>query len=186
MSKEMVVVYSSSKENPEVKRNDDYTQVTLLKGKRILFNKQKHVVIIGIITIDYHQDVYGMADNLSMGIASDSMLLSNELYDVKSAHLDDFVGGVESFQTLLQERIAKVTLEDLHSVTRLEDVFLADFHDCMTWHTDITDENELVETVSREMGYPRWFDLFDSMDGAIETMTMFAKKFIEERLWLAG
>lgn len=186
MSKEMVVVYSASKDNPEVKKNDDFTQVIHLKGKRILYNKQKNVVIIGIITIDYHQDVYGMADSLIMGIASDSMLLSNALYDVRTAHIDDFIGGVASFQTLLQERIAKVTLEDLHSVTRLEDVFLADFHDCMTWHTDLTDENEMVEAVSREMGYPRWFDLFDSMDGAIETMTMFAKKFIEEKLWFAG
>lgn len=116
MSKDMVVIYSASKDNPEVKKNDDFTQVIHLKGKRILYNKQKNVVIIGIITIDYHQDVYGMADSLIMGIASDSMLLSNELYDVRKAHIDDFIGGVASFQELLQERIAKVTLEDLHSV----------------------------------------------------------------------
>lgn len=185
MSKEMVVVYSASKDNPEVKKNDDFTQVIHLKGKRILYNKQKNVVIIGIITIDYHQDVYGMADSLSMGIASDSMLLSNELYDVRKAHIDDFIGGVASFQELLQERIAKVTLEDLHSVTRLEDVFLADFHDCMTWHTDLTDENEMVEKVTREMGYPRWFDLFASKDDMIKTLTLFAKRFIKEKLWIA-
>lgn len=183
MSKKIVVFCSADNVNPEVKKNDEYTQVNFLKGKRILFNAKKHLVIIGNIAIDYHQEGFGMAENLIFGVFGDSMTVNNEFYNVRTASVDDFENAV-SFQMLLQNRVSAVTLHDLYSINRLEDAFLSDFHDCMLWHKNVTDEKMMAEAVVRAMGYPRWFNLFDSKDGLIETLTMFAKRFIEEKLWV--
>ena len=183
MRKEPFVFCSADDVNPEVRKNDEYTEVNFLKGKRILFNAKKHLVIIGNISIDYHQEGPMMAEHLNFGVFGDSITVSNEFFDVRTASAEDFEGAI-SFQMLLQNRIPMVTLEELYSIKRLEDVYLTDFHDYMKWHTDMTDEKEMAKAVICVMGCPRWFELFDSKDGIIETVTMFAKRFIEEKLWI--
>lgn len=183
MSKKIVVFCSADDVNPEVRKNDEYTEVNFLKGKRILFNAKKHLVIIGNISIDYHQEGPMMAEHLNFGVFGDSITVSNEFFDVRTASAEDFEGAI-SFQMLLQNRIPMVTLEELYSIKRLEDVYLSDFHDCMLWHKNVTDEKMMAEAVVCAMGYLRWFNLFDSKDGLIETLTMFAKRFIEEKLWV--
>ena len=175
--------YNVSNENPEVKIGETSTEISYVSGTRILFNPQKHVVIIGNTAIEYHR-ISDMHEQLWYYLIFNPITLDHSMFNVRTASADDIEGAVK-FQRLLQERIPLVTLEDLYHIKRLEDLYLIGLHDCMIWHRDITDLDKMTEAVLGEAGFPEWFELFDSIDGVIETVTMFAKRFIKEKLWIA-
>lgn len=182
MRKEPVVFCSSDNVNPVVKVDETSTELSFVAGTRILFNPQKHVVIIGNKAIKY-RDEHEMINQIVNYLINDPVTLRHTFFNVRTATADDMDGAV-NFQKLLQERIPLVTVKDLYHIKRLEDHYLMSFHDCMIWHRGITDADKMTEAVLAETGYPEWFDLFDSIDGVIETVTMFAKRFIKEKLWI--
>lgn len=184
MSNKNVVFCSADNVNPKVKVDETSTEVSYVAETRILFNPQKHVVIIGNTAIEYH-DEHEMINQIVNYLNNYPITLRHTIFNVRTATADDMDGAVK-FQKLLQERIPLVTLKDLYHIKRLEDFYLMEFHDCMIWHRGITDADKMTEAVLAETGYPEWFDLFDSVDGVIETVTMFAKRFIEEKLWITG
>ncbi len=181
MSRDDFPFYNSSNVNPEVKVDETSTEISHVQGTRILFNSQKKLVIIGNTAIEYHR-TFDMYEQLWFYLTSNPITLDHSMFNVRTVSADDIEGAVK-FQRLLQERIPLVTLEDLYCIKRLEDLYLSGLHDCMIWHRDITDLDKMTEAVLGEAGYPEWFDLFDSVDGVIETVTIFAKRFIEDKLW---
>ncbi len=144
-----------------------------------LFNGTDKTLFVGDVAIEVKDNsrmtelLFEMADDGPYPLLMDGL-------EIRKATEQDLANAM-SFQASLQDRIRNITPTELHTtISRFEDTYLASFDDAMREHRG-EDDATLADYIIGAQGYPYWFDLFDSLDGVIETVMMFVKKFRDEQ-----
>ena len=144
-----------------------------------LFNGTDNTLLVGDIAIEV-KDTFRMTELLFEMADDGPYPILMEGLELRKATEQELANAM-SFQESLQDRIKNITPKDLHkTISRFEDFYLASFDDVMMEHRG-ADTVSLVDFILGECGGEYWFDLFDSLDGVIETVKMFVVKFKDEQ-----
>ena len=141
----------------------------------MLFNGSNKTMIIGDTVFNF-VDLDCMYTFIYCAMANGFQRLPKEGLEVRPATEADFKDAV-SFQECLRSRIQEWTREDSYVTSKFEDYYLCDFFEAIRFKQSLTDDvDTLVSLAVGELGYPEWFDLFESFDQIFETVTMLVKK----------
>ena len=146
-----------------------------ITGKKMLFSGSNKTMIVGGTAFDF-ANLDCMYTFIYYAMANGFQRLPKEGLEVRPATEFDLKDAV-SFQESLRSRIQEWTREDPYIISQFEDYYLCEFFDAIRFNRSLTDDvDTLVSLAVGEMGYPEWFDLFDSIDQIFETMTILVKK----------
>lgn len=166
----------------------DYTPL-----KDLLFDAVNNYLFIDDEVYPF-KDAHHMYDYISKNMMNDysNLHLPDEFDFEYRIATDDELERAMPFEKLIKNRIQEITIEDLQNIKQFEDYYLAAIYNMICLHKEEEDVDTLVKLFFLDFEDsidfedkaeldPNWIGYFETTESLIETVTMFVRKFKDQR-----